>query len=113
MFQFHKGAIRTIGDQVVYRAERKFQFHKGAIRTNGKSAKHQCYIRFNSIKVQLERSSGYSAQIGSRFQFHKGAIRTELRKGGAHPLRWFQFHKGAIRTSSVWFQVSFTSVSIP
>ena len=76
MFQFHKGAIRTIGDQVVYRAERKFQFHKGAIRTRKDWELKIYHYGFNSIKVQLELLLRFLALWVLMFQFHKGAIRT-------------------------------------
>ena len=33
LFQFHKGAIRTIASEEGYLALTLFQFHKGAIRT--------------------------------------------------------------------------------
>ena len=33
VFQFHKGAIRTDGDDGILAAYLEFQFHKGAIRT--------------------------------------------------------------------------------
>ena len=75
-FQFHKGAIRTIG----YGRETEglpFQFHKGAIRTLARRLFDNCESYFNSIKVRLEHAHGERGD-GSNlsFQFHKGAIRT-------------------------------------
>ena len=55
IFQFHKGAIRTINSLVVKDYPIKFQFHKGAIRTLG---------------------SPDDLRRDVLFQFHKGAIRT-------------------------------------
>ena len=54
-FQFHKGAIRTLQQQVTSLECTPFQFHKGAIRTE-LSQDGKLYL--------------------SGFQFHKGAIRT-------------------------------------
>ena len=77
-------------------------------------------INFNSIKVQLERSTSKVRGIQIKFQFHKGTIRTQnltkergvqrdfnsikvqlepigpLFKMSSVPT--FQFHKGTIRT---------------
>ena len=76
-----------------------FQFHKGAIRTLLSNLSENVTLNFNSIKVRLEQSiADHSFEGYSRFQFHKGAIRTfgaviQSRKNDK-----FQFHKGAIRT---------------
>ena len=54
-----------------------FQFHKGAIRTEGLELVEIADGDFNSIKVRLEHCAmlGCSSFL-HRFQFHKGAIRT-------------------------------------
>ena len=55
-----------------------FQFHKGAIRTIPSIRDCEIRIYFNSIKVRLERSWLPAAGAYALFQFHKGAIRTAL-----------------------------------
>ena len=59
-----------------------FQFHKGAIRTLILAEFSKYLIYFNSIKVRLELSF-FERQffIDVLFQFHKGAIRTTLARG--------------------------------
>ena len=54
-----------------------FQFHKGTIRTVPHAVVRLHHLDFNSIKVQLERTSCRGAPPSSRFQFHKGTIRTD------------------------------------
>ena len=77
-FQFHKGTIRTLPFALLTLGVRIFQFHKGTIRTERtKDNRNTCYHHFNSIKVQLERSTAnYKAAVPLAFQFHKGTIRT-------------------------------------
>ena len=63
-FQFHKGTIRTNGSIDIETKCIVFQFHKGTIRTP-KALKYAAFIaNFNSIKVQLERGSGYRSEDG-------------------------------------------------
>ena len=98
-----------------------FQFHKGTIRTSVQSLEIATNLRFNSIKVRLERLMDYDAyykyqsfnsikvrleQSVSRFiaahfgfQFHKGTIRTTITNVKPSDFSAFQFHKGTIRTS--------------
>ena len=54
-FQFHKGAIRTCATLLCSSFLRRFQFHKGAIRTMPVPRKALTKLHFNSIKVRLER----------------------------------------------------------
>ena len=76
-FQFHKGAIRTHNQQRMCVDGGWFQFHKGAIRTLMLALKWTSYLRFNSIKVQLEQVDDALKRLPvNLFQFHKGAIRT-------------------------------------
>ena len=117
LFQFHKGAIRTISPKKLEWKARWFQFHKGAIRTEDVPRNSDHLINFNSIKVRLELSNlGKINIISWSFQFHKGAIRTRRRP--CHHRRYspFQFHKGAIRTfqqrdSRFWF-TNFNSIKV-
>ena len=53
-----------------------FQFHKGAIRTVNDTLTSCSLSSFNSIKVQLEQILDILTCGIFRFQFHKGAIRT-------------------------------------
>ena len=56
VFQFHKGAIRTVIAQSALFAAQRFQFHKGAIRTPLRPIRDYDHAHFNSIKVRLEPS---------------------------------------------------------
>ena len=53
-----------------------FQFHKGAIRTVMGAGNDIIDFNFNSIKVRLEPHQSQPSAAYLRFQFHKGAIRT-------------------------------------
>ena len=53
-FQFHKGAIRTLGYSLINIKLSLFQFHKGAIRTGIVEDLRTLETYFNSIKVRLE-----------------------------------------------------------
>ena len=54
-----------------------FQFHKGAIRTMLGFYLIGTNLYFNSIKVRLELKKEFPNEVCSvTFQFHKGAIRT-------------------------------------
>ena len=55
-----------------------FQFHKGAIRTICVMQPVTFHVNFNSIKVRLEREFGICDSKRTKFQFHKGAIRTNF-----------------------------------
>ena len=55
IFQFHKGAIRTLQQEEICGLIVQFQFHKGAIRTNKSKQFDAMYEDFNSIKVRLEQ----------------------------------------------------------
>ena len=99
LFQFHKGAIRTVPQGINVLYSEKFQFHKGAIRTISALSSAFTLPNFNSIKVRLERYSPRLQHAGiPEFQFHKGAIRTLHFNTNTLTFIKFQFHKGAIRT---------------
>ena len=54
VFQFHKGTIKTVIEELQASGNLKFQFHKGTIKTNN-ADDDQLYVgNFNSIKVQLK-----------------------------------------------------------
>ena len=55
----------------------RFQFHKGAIRTVGFYLLISKEYNFNSIKVRLEHINDIYSTADTSFQFHKGAIRTK------------------------------------
>ena len=57
LFQFHKGAIRTTLPTILCNLVPLFQFHKGAIRTHRCKCYHILLAHFNSIKVRLEREA--------------------------------------------------------
>ena len=76
-----------------------FQFHKGAIRTIVFDTREHGIINFNSIKVRLEPKMKLYQKERPKFQFHKGAIRTHSILKAICAKYIFQFHKGAIRTS--------------
>ena len=59
---------------------RVFQFHKGAIRTLLKHTIKTVLSDFNSIKVRLELPAVRVPKDADLFQFHKGAIRTRCRR---------------------------------
>ena len=54
----------------------KFQFHKGTIRTDGDDSWRIPIHHFNSIKVRLEQVTNPTSLRLLPFQFHKGTIRT-------------------------------------
>ena len=76
----------------------QFQFHKGTIRTVNMTKIERKIYNFNSIKVRLERKSGFSFTAPTLFQFHKGTIRTMMVGRTSVSIPTFQFHKGTIRT---------------
>ena len=104
MFQFHKGAIRTVTGASFSREQDRFnsikvrlepyivkgmqldnvfQFHKGAIRTFETAKQAAAQTSFNSIKVRLEPTADVDNYYFLMFQFHKGAIRTNKGHAGA------------------------------
>ena len=89
IFQFHKGAIRTIKAHFGVTPSDKFQFHKGAIRTIYTKQDAVYYPYFNSIKVRLEHANGCEPTHKNVFQFHKGAIRTMEGNDRQDPVRHF------------------------
>ena len=58
----------------------KFQFHKGTIKTLREQIKKVSEQDFNSIKVRLKRPAPRLALLGTLFQFHKGTIKTYQKK---------------------------------
>ena len=104
LFQFHKGAIRTLVLQMLI--SRRYNFNSIKVRLEqsaGLRCKTICRY-FNSIKVRLEHFRRRVEIALDLFQFHKGAIRTAWVKILTHRFPRFQFHKGAIRTSGKWFE---------
>ena len=61
VFQFHKGAIKTVFLLTLSLLEPQFQFHKGAIKTVSWLLLMSVYRDFNSIKVQLKRTLSKAA----------------------------------------------------
>ena len=75
-----------------------FQFHKGAIRTISKISFSKSILNFNSIKVRLELGAVVGGVV-VRGDFNSIKVRLELHRSGEGSERQtFQFHKGAIRT---------------
>ena len=72
--------MRTLAPQRAFHSNFLFQFHKGAIRTlNFLDLRFSNLPYFNSIKVRLEHASDFVIpEMDSIFQFHKGAIRTHI-----------------------------------
>ena len=54
-----------------------FQFHKGTIKTVLYLVLSLFLVPFNSIKVQLRRSTVHNLFHKICFQFHKGTIKTK------------------------------------
>ena len=90
-----------------------FQFHKGAIRTLVEKSLRTHSLNFNSIKVRLERNALQKRSRALVFQFHKGAIRTSAFIQNADAKPQFQFHKGAIRTFADNLLAQGSVISIP
>ena len=135
IFQFHKGAIRTIStpwvlpecrnfNSIKVRLEHGwlqhritfkllFQFHKGAIRTSFPSLPFAILGYFNSIKVRLEHVANVPIRVRPNFNSIKVRLEPPQRKEMSQ-LKKFQFHKGAIRTL-FWLQKinKLSLISIP
>ena len=60
-----------------------FQFHKGAIRTLIRSALNSFLINFNSIKVRLEQTS-FKEAFGDFPYFNSIKVRLELTYAATH-----------------------------
>ena len=75
-----------------------FQFHKGAIKTLLFCHILLALFHFNSIKVRLKLSQATFPRFVTKFQFHKGAIKTTMTFSLYLTNYLFQFHKGAIKT---------------
>ena len=67
-------------DFVIPEMDSIFQFHKGAIRTLAAYNLQLDLLHFNSIKVRLELTLNGLLIHLLKFQFHKGAIRTSSRR---------------------------------
>ena len=90
-----------------------FQFHKGAIRTIYLLTMLMLIICFNSIKVRLEQRKVHrQKRIDHGFNSIKVRLELTLRNDDSH-LWKFQFHKGAIRTILIWGKIRNYVVSIP
>ena len=119
IFQFHKGAIRTVQGLGAFRSVSYFNSIKVRLERIFWESISRSKSYFNSIKVRLEHEQGQRSGWRLVFQFHKGAIRTSfpppkyrlplnfnsikvrLELTLCHlrlELQKFQFHKGAIRT---------------
>ena len=113
LFQFHKGAIRTIALNVVMLCVQRFQFHKGAIRTQLLADNAKAYADFNSIKVRLEPLQRQRGQRGVAFQFHKGAIRTLRGNHQRFNLRDFNSIKVRLEQEFIYWFCRRRYISIP
>ena len=135
LFQFHKGAIRTIRwkhssllqlyfNSIKVRLERSIRYCPYVYRVNFNSIKvrlehwatcrtRTCDPYFNSIKVRLEHTYPIESELILKFQFHKGAIRTYVPPKIRYALLGFQFHKGAIRTTNNFVSPRLSAISIP
>ena len=79
IFQFHKGAIRTISTPWVLPECRNFNSIKVRLEQSALLTPILRLSHFNSIKVRLEPcESTLQLQAENWFQFHKGAIRTSF-----------------------------------
>ena len=99
VFQFHKGAIRTLIRVIFGHRSTYFNSIKVRLEQIKGSPLTDIGKNFNSIKVRLERFLGSKKPRLTTFQFHKGAIRTYRGSRCYRAVLTFQFHKGAIRTS--------------
>ena len=113
LFQFHKGAIRTLLPVVPLVVLLYFNSIKVRLELLIATILIKSLSDFNSIKVRLEPSCSTSHNVVARFQFHKGAIRTQVSTKEFSLNLIFQFHKGAIRTFiPLIFMLPF-NISIP
>ena len=100
IFQFHKGAIRTVISITSFLLFANFNSIKVRLEHEFVVTPEKYETYFNSIKVRLEPCNLIEICIGfTGFQFHKGAIRTYTAYRLNSPRKRFQFHKGAIRTN--------------
>ena len=100
LFQFHKGAIRTYADLFVKLRKQNFNSIKVRLERSLGYTTTAVLLYFNSIKVRLEHASA-SSLASSIVYFNSIKVRLELNFGCIEfRLRLFQFHKGAIRTGS-------------
>ena len=98
LFQFHKGAIRTYADLFVKLRKQNFNSIKVRLERSLGYTTTAVLLYFNSIKVRLEHASA-SSLASSIVYFNSIKVRLELNFGCIEfRLRLFQFHKGAIRT---------------
>ena len=99
LFQFHKGAIRTYADLFVKLRKQNFNSIKVRLERSLGYTTTAVLLYFNSIKVRLEHASA-SSLASSIVYFNSIKVRLELNFGCIEfRLRLFQFHKGAIRTT--------------
>ena len=76
-----------------------FQFHKGAIRTVLLQVLICLLLNFNSIKVRLEHLTKQIHYFGLSFQFHKGAIRTRFLSDNSLSIAYFNSIKVRLERS--------------
>ena len=101
LFQFHKGAIRTMQEFIENCLTlENFNSIKVRLELVFYCTPFDSMKNFNSIKVRLEPDSTSSYLTSLSFQFHKGAIRTGDGQANYKASPIFKFHKGAIRTQA-------------
>ncbi len=98
MFQFHKGAIKTLRDRATSIRYGCFNSIKVRLKRFLNFESLWLLTRFNSIKVRLKLVGVAFYLVEKQFQFHKGAIKTRAGDCRESAPTAFQFHKGAIKT---------------
>ena len=86
MFQFHKGAIKTVYAYFFYILMMRFNSIKVRLRRDGLGGVVTIDFGFNSIKVRLRRHRLGNEPVDNLFQFHKGAIKTLIDTWGEAPI---------------------------
>ena len=77
LFQFHKGAIKTLVDSAPDSTGAGFNSIKVRLKLTILALSLSAWASFNSIKVRLKPRDARAAALGTDvFQFHKGAIKT-------------------------------------
>ena len=93
-----------------------FQFHKGTIRTLCDNVLITPLTYFNSIKVRLELGSQISRGSLQLFQFHKGTIRTVASKteiSANAMVLWVQSYKKCFEKMSMVKSIFFLALRHP
>ena len=98
LFQFHKGAIRTIYDTFAEAFQGNFNSIKVRLEQVSEDCMKVLQLHFNSIKVRLEHDLFGYTKINTVY-FNSIKVRLELvNLQQNYDFNKFQFHKGAIRT---------------